>query len=65
MSTATTRGLRAKVQLTLAADQGAQREAAATLRHEIACLESLAREGFKSTDAERLQEDAKPLLAGD
>jgi hypothetical protein len=65
LSAAVTRGLRAKVQLTLAADQDAQREATTTLQHEVACLESLARAGFKSEDAQRLQEDAKSLLQGD
>ena len=62
LSTAVSNGLRAKVQLTLAADEGAQREAATTLRQQVACLESLRRAGFKSEDGERLQQEAKPLL---
>jgi hypothetical protein len=62
LNNAVTNGLSAKVQLTLAADQDAQREAARTLQHQIACLESLARTGVKSEDSARLQEDAKLLL---
>jgi hypothetical protein len=64
LSTSVNNGLRAKVELTLGADQDAQREAAAALQHAVACLESLAQAGFKSEDAQRLQEDAKPLLQG-